>query len=162
MGFGYKVTSQPSANKPAPVGSAGLGRITLQAQAAAVGSYLNAADGVLIGTGINPGTPMTTFSDGEVGIGSGNNVAAIRITRLCVPGVRSKLGLNFLKIVSFQIRRRFTWRRYLSCYQGPLARRVLFDCIVYWFLNIQMRNYTRCMTSHKHRQQVNYRSYHMR
>jgi hypothetical protein len=102
IGLGYKVTSQPSTLTKTPVGAAGIGRdITLTGQSQALGSYLNAADGVLIGSGFNPGSPLTPLSPDECTIGMGTH--AFRVARASGPGTRSKVGINNFRQLNNEI-----------------------------------------------------------
>ncbi|MBW9246945.1 hypothetical protein [Pseudomonas paracarnis] len=95
MGFGYYIVAQPSATEPNPVAPAGIGRsITLFGQAHAFGSYLSASDGVVIGFGANPGTPLHSSAEQEVSIGAGTAQGGLRMAAPLPGQNRSQVAIN--------------------------------------------------------------------
>lgn len=95
VGLGYMVTSQPSVVEAEPTGAAGIGReIKLYGQAYGFGAWISASNGMVIGYGANSGSPLTPQLTGEVGIGSGTIVPAIRVERPINGSPRSQLLFN--------------------------------------------------------------------
>lgn len=95
MGFGYFIVAQPSLTEQNPVAPAGIGRsITLFGQAHAMGSYLSASDGVVIGFGANPGTPLHSSAEQEVSIGAGTAQGGLRMAAPLSGQIRSQVAIN--------------------------------------------------------------------
>lgn len=100
MGFGYFVVAQPSVTEPNPVGPAGIGRnITLFGQAHALGSYLSASDGVVVGFGPNPGSPLHSNEEQAVTIGAGTTIGAVRIVAPLSGAIRSQVAINCQRVL---------------------------------------------------------------
>lgn len=94
MGLGYSISSQPSGTTPEPIGAVGAGRnIALLGQAVGIGSYISAADTMVIGSGINAGNPLTG-QPGELSLGANSTIPAIRVEGPGVVGATSKVGIN--------------------------------------------------------------------
>lgn len=94
MGFGYSISSQPSGTTAEPIGAIGAGRnIALLGQALGIGSFISAADTMVIGSGIDVGNPLTG-QPGELSLGANSTIPAIRVEGPGVVGAPSKVGIN--------------------------------------------------------------------
>lgn len=102
FGIGYRVEGQGSVATPDPVGAGGIGReVTTQGAGYGFGAYLSASDSMVLGYGANPGSPLQGQSLGEVGIGSGTTVAALRVQPPVAGQTRSKVLVNTTRSSGF-------------------------------------------------------------